>query len=133
MNNISGGQSDGGLLQGGVSSPHLLPQQRGRAARPALLLQGLPRPRPRAQPRAPAGARHHARRQRAEGHGAGAQRPRHPRQRRLRLEGELPRERRRVAPARDALGRDEVRHLLLQGEQLGDTSDSRTEVTIVDI
>ena len=118
MNIVSGGQSDGGLLQGGVSSPHLLPQQRGRAARPALLLQGLPQPRPqpRAQ-RAPAGARHHARRQRAEGHGARAQRPRHPRQRRLRLEGELPRERRRVAPARDALGRDEVRHLLLQGEQ----------------
>ena len=57
---------------------------------------------------------HHTQRPQTERHGPGAERPGHPSLGGLRLEGKLPRERRGLAPACDAMGRDEMCHMLLQ-------------------
>ena len=107
-----------GLLQGGVSSTHLLPHQGGREARPPGLLQGLS---PEAKEgwqagedllAGPAGGQSEA-----ERHGPGQERSGHPGQRGVCREGGVPRERGVLAPHRHALGRDEVCLLRLQGEE----------------
>ena len=108
-------QLDCPLLQRGVSATDVLPQQGGRETRPPRLLQGLSSEASeggQAGEGLPSDTCGHPE---VERHGPGQERPGHPRQRGLRLEGRLPRERRSLAPARHALGGDEVHLLRLQG------------------